>query len=253
MGKAMSLSKRGDVVYTPAWVAQDMCKHFQPTGRVLDPCRGHGVFERYLWGDTEWCEITDGRDFFGWSQPVDWVVGNPPYSMTRPWFQHSFAVAENLLYLVPLRNVFSGYGFLREISGYGGIKEIRIYGTGSRLGFPMGNAVGAMHIPRGWGGPMQMTFYDDGLTGLAEPNPSKRSGGTPRYSRPEPGGPDAGRIAASRPAGPAAAPPATRPPARTTRLGPGRGRAGRNGHCPVPQVDPRVAAGDSVRPGPENQ
>lgn len=152
--------KRGDVVYTPDWVALDMCSHFEPAGRVLDPCRGEGVFERYLWGDTDWCEISEGRDFFDWSETVDWVVGNPPYSLTRKWFRHSYEIADNLLYLVPLRNIFSGYGFLREIAEYGGFKEIRYYGTGSKLGFPMGNAVGAVHIVRAWDDATEITDYN---------------------------------------------------------------------------------------------
>ena len=150
--------KRGDVVYTPEWVARDMCGHFGPSGKTLDPCRGKGVFLRYLPYGVEWCEITEGRDFFAWTEHVDWVVGNPPYSLTRPWFRHSYKVAENLLYLVPLRNVFSGFGFLREIYDYGGIVGMRLYGTGGTIGFPMGNAVGAVHIRRGYTGDVSMTF-----------------------------------------------------------------------------------------------
>jgi hypothetical protein len=69
--------KQGDVVYTPAWCAADMVDHFQPSGRVLDPCKGVGVFLDYL-PDAEWCEITEGRDFFDWHDQVDWVVSNPP-------------------------------------------------------------------------------------------------------------------------------------------------------------------------------
>jgi hypothetical protein len=88
------------------------------------------------------------------------------------------------------------------------------------------------------------------MTGLADQNPSKRSGGTPRYSRPEPGGPDAGRIAASRPAGPAAAPPAARPPARTTRLGPGRGRPAVTGSGLISKPASACLPADPVRPGP---
>jgi hypothetical protein len=153
--------KSGDVVYTPRWVAADMVNHFQPTGRILDPCRGLGAFTDHLSPDTAWCEITDGRDFFHWHESVDWAIGNPPYSMTRPWFRHSYGIAANLVYLVPLRNVFSGYGFLCEIHGYGGIREIRTYGTGGRLGFPMGNAVGALHVQRGYRGSTAMTYYDD--------------------------------------------------------------------------------------------
>jgi hypothetical protein len=145
--------KRGDVVYTPPWVAADMVAHFAPAGRILDPCRGAGAFTDQLPKGTEWCEVEDGRDFFHWTEPVDWVIGNPPYSMTREWFRHSYSIAENLVYLVPLRNIFSGYGFIKEIHNFGGMREIRVYGTGGKLGFPMGNAVGAFHVQRGYDGP----------------------------------------------------------------------------------------------------
>lgn len=163
----MTSEKQGDVVYTPAWAAKDMVDHFRPTGRVLDPCRGLGAFTDHLPG-AEWCEITEGRDFFAWTEPVDWVISNPPYSLTRAWFRHSYTVARHLCYLVPLRNVFSGYGFLREIHEFGGVREIRTYGTGGRLGFPMGNAVGAFHIERDYSGPTVLSFYDDAQLALTE-------------------------------------------------------------------------------------
>lgn len=150
--------KRGDVVYTPRWVAQDMVEHFKPTGRVLEPCRGEGVFMEFLPKESEWCEISEGRDFFLWENRVDWVVSNPPYSMTRKWFKHSYNIADHLLYLVPLRNIFSGFGFVKEIHDFGGIVEIRLYGTGGSIGFPMGNAVGAFYIQRDYKGPTCFSF-----------------------------------------------------------------------------------------------
>lgn len=155
--------KHGDVVYTPDWCAADMLQHFQLFGDILDPCRGKGAFYDKLPTGSAWCEITDGRDFYTWTTPVTWVVGNPPYSQTRRWFKHSYSVADNLLYLVPLRNIFSGYGFVREIYTFGGIVHIRHYGTGARLGFPMGNAIGALHIQRGYAGPMSTSFYEGTL------------------------------------------------------------------------------------------
>lgn len=153
-----STKKRGDKVFTPVWVARDMVEHFKPTGRVLEPCRGPGVFMEFLPDNTEWCEIDEGRDFFQWKKHVDWAVSNPPYSLTRKWFLHSYEVATNLLYLVPLRNVFSGFGFVREIYDFGGIVEIRLYGTGGSIGFPMGNAVGAFHIQAAYKGQTKFSF-----------------------------------------------------------------------------------------------
>jgi hypothetical protein len=150
-------TRRGDRVFTPEWVAKDMVEWFKPNGRVLEPCKGDGVFLKFL-PTAEWCEIEEGRDFFEWSDKVDWCVSNPPYSKTREWFRHSYTIAANLLYLVPLRNVFSGFGFVREIYEFGGIRAMRVYGTGGRLGFPMGNAVGAFWIQRAWLGPCDVTF-----------------------------------------------------------------------------------------------
>ena len=151
--------KTGDIVYTPSEVALDMVLHFAPSGKILEPCAGKGAFLEHLPPGTDWCEIADGRDFFDWKDPVDWAISNPPYSLTRPWFRHSYKVADNLCYLVPLRNVFSGFGFVREIYDFGGIVEIRHYGTGGSLGFPMGNAIGAFHIKRGYRGDMKTSFW----------------------------------------------------------------------------------------------
>ena len=150
--------KTGDIVYTPDWVAQDMVAHFNPQGAILEPCKGAGVFLKYLPPTTDWCEIQEGRDFFLYDKHVDWVISNPPYSLTRKWFLHSYKIADNLLYLVPLRNVFSGFGFVKEIYQFGGIKEIRLYGTGGSIGFPMGNAVGAFHVQKAFTGDTKFSF-----------------------------------------------------------------------------------------------
>lgn len=138
-----------------------MVDHFAPSGVVLDPCRGGGAFHDLLPAGSPWCEIDEGRDFFDWWEPVDWVIGNPPYSLTRPWFYHSYAIAHDVVYLVPCRNVFSAYGFLREVRDFGGFCEIRTYGTGGTLGFPMGNAVAAFHVQRDYGGPTIFSYFDD--------------------------------------------------------------------------------------------
>ncbi len=68
-----------DVVLTKPRIAEMIVKHFKPSGRVLDPCRGPGAFWKHMPG-AEWCEIEEGRDFLEWTQPMDWIVSNPPYS-----------------------------------------------------------------------------------------------------------------------------------------------------------------------------
>lgn len=142
--------KHGDRVMTPEWAARDMIDYFQPCGRVLEPFRGDGVFTKihahFRW---MWCEIDDGRDFFDCTERVDWIVSNPPYSKLRPVWMHASTLADNIVFLIPLRNYFSGYGFVKAAREYGDLVHVRLYGTGGNLGFPMGNAVGAMHWKRG--------------------------------------------------------------------------------------------------------
>lgn len=145
-----------DVVYTPAWLAELVVAHFAPAGRVLDPCRGDGAFHRLLPG-AEWCEIAEGRDFFAWGERVDWAIGNPPYSCLLGWIRHSFTVADNVVYLMPLHRVFASYEFMDDIRKYGGIKEILLIGTGATAGFPFGHALGCVHYARGYEGPTRWT------------------------------------------------------------------------------------------------
>lgn len=155
-------AQAGDAVYTPDWCAADMVRHFKPAGRILEPCRGGGAFMRHLPPDADWCEIREGRDFFAWSDPVDWIITNPPYSITRDFLRHAISVAANIVFLLPARNIFSGYGTVRECARWGGIAEIRWYGTGSVLDFPMGNAISAIHWKRGhFDGIIRETYFED--------------------------------------------------------------------------------------------
>ena len=64
-----------DVVLTPPDLAAAVIAHFAPQmrGRVLDPAKGAGAFYDALPGhlDRHWCEVSEGRDFFEWRDPVD--------------------------------------------------------------------------------------------------------------------------------------------------------------------------------------
>lgn len=155
-----------DAVFTPDWAAKDMVEFFKPSGRVLEPCRGGGAIYQYLPAGSYWCEISEGIDFYAWNTPVDWIISNPPYSTFRDWLRHSFEIALNIVYLVPLKNFFSAYGFIEMVYRYGWVKHIRVYGTGSKLQFPMGNAVGAMYFKRGWYGNTSWSFYQEMVRGV---------------------------------------------------------------------------------------
>lgn len=140
-----------DVVMTPTAVAYSIVQHFKPSGRVLDPCKGNGAFVDLMPG-AEWCEISQGKDFFAWKTPVDWIVSNPPYSIFFDWLQHSFKLADDIVYLIPLHKIFSGEKYMEAIFQYGGVKEIMYLGSARIANFPVGFSIGAVHFQRGYRG-----------------------------------------------------------------------------------------------------
>lgn len=149
-----------DVIYTPDWCASDIVSWFKPTGRILEPCKGQGAILRYLPG-ADWCEIAEGEDFFAWNEPVDWIISNPPYSLFNKWLEHSFSIAPDIVYLIPMNKLFSGWGALVNLNKFGWMYHVRLYGTGTRLKFPMGNAIGAVHFKRGYHGDTSWSWYAD--------------------------------------------------------------------------------------------
>lgn len=68
-----------DVVFTPDWLAKQICEMFPIAGTVLEPCKGEGAFLKYLPENTEWCEIADGVNYYDYNKHVNWLVTNPPY------------------------------------------------------------------------------------------------------------------------------------------------------------------------------
>lgn len=149
----------GDVVYTPDWVARDMVEFFKPSGRILEPCKGDGVFLKYLPPHTEWCEIQEGRDFFKWVEPVDWVFGNPVYKNFSDWLDHSFSIAENVVFLVPLQYVWVSTKRLKTIKKYGGIVRSHAYPESAFKDWSINFMTGAIHFQRNYRGPMYTTIY----------------------------------------------------------------------------------------------
>lgn len=140
-----------DVVFTPEKIAVSIINHFKPTGKIVDPCKGDGVFYRNM-RDAEYCELQEGIDFFSWTEKVDWLVSNPPYSVYSQWIRHSFSVADNIVYLIPINKAFNSSSMLKATYEYGGIKEILHIGPGSSLNFPVGFAIGAVYYKRNYGG-----------------------------------------------------------------------------------------------------
>lgn len=140
-----------DVVFTPDWLAKQICEMFPIDGKVLEPCKGEGAFMRYLPSDSDWCEITEGRNFYDYDKKVDWIVTNPPYSDFNRFLEHSFDLAENVVLLVPIAKLFKSMGTLRQVFSYGGFVEIWTL-PASKAGFPFGFPCAVYHIKRGYVG-----------------------------------------------------------------------------------------------------
>jgi hypothetical protein len=148
----------GDVVYTPDWVARDMVEYFKPTGRILEPCSGDGAFLKYL-PTADWCEITKGRDFFACHEHYDWIVGNPPYCFGAKWLRHSFEIADNIVYLLPIHNYFVSSRILKDVTAFG-FPEIAVYHESLFRDWTIGFVIGALHFRRGYTGPINVVFRD---------------------------------------------------------------------------------------------
>ena len=145
-----------DVVYTPEWVAVGIIDWLKPSGLCLDPWLGDGVFYRNLPDGADWCELEKNRDFFDYNTEVEWIIGNPPYSIFQEWLSHSFDIAHEVAYILPTNKVFQRQVIMRMINEWGGIKGMVVYGSGSTVGFPFGFSVGTFHFSKGYKGPCNM-------------------------------------------------------------------------------------------------
>lgn len=110
-----------DMVMTPPALARQIVDYYQPSGVLLDPCRGDGAFFNAMlrWSkDVRWCEVAEGRDFLTWQEPADWIITNPPWSKFRPFLRHAMRLAPNIVFLSVMTH-FVTKARLRDITRAG--------------------------------------------------------------------------------------------------------------------------------------
>jgi hypothetical protein len=116
-----------DVFFTPKSLALEMIEmcNITPDMSVLDPCRGGGIFYDNLPDcNKDWCEITDGKDFFDYKDRVDLVISNPPFSMWNKWLEHTCEITDKFCYVMGVINLTDHR--IRELHKKGfGITAIR--------------------------------------------------------------------------------------------------------------------------------
>jgi hypothetical protein len=98
-----------DVIYTPEPLAKDMIKicKIKKGETVLDPSKGAGVFYNNFPKNCkkDYCEITESKDFFEYNKKVDWVIGNPPYSLWDKWLDHTMEITDKFCYIFSVFNL----------------------------------------------------------------------------------------------------------------------------------------------------
>jgi hypothetical protein len=93
-----------DRIYTPKPVALKMIEmcNLKEGDTVLDPSYGGGVFYDNLpeYVNKEWCEIDKGKDFFEYDKKVDFIIGNPPYSILNKWLDKTMDLTDKFCYIL---------------------------------------------------------------------------------------------------------------------------------------------------------
>lgn len=80
------------------------------------------------------------------------------YSIFSKWLDHSFEIADNIVYLIPINKPFNSFSMLQRVQKYGGIKHVLAIAPGAKLKFTIGFAVGAVYFKRGYRGGIGLSF-----------------------------------------------------------------------------------------------
>lgn len=62
--------------------------------------------------------------------------------------------------LLQSNKALNSYAMIERVMEWGGMRHMRIYGPGSRLKFPIGYAIGAIHYQKDYRGPMGISMFE---------------------------------------------------------------------------------------------
>lgn len=144
---------------TPDNLAKRIVDYFKPIGVCLEPCKGTGNIYKYLPQPAEWCEISEGKDFFQYNKKVDWIVTNPPFKKVRDWYLHAVDLADNCVFFVMMYHIMDKKALLELRQKGFGYKEIIFCPTPRNAGFP-GFQLGIVHIQKGWTEDTKITIWE---------------------------------------------------------------------------------------------
>lgn len=162
-GKNKEQYNPNDDIMTPRYIAKRIIDQLpiKDSDTVLDPFKGEGAFYDQLPQCRKyWCEIKDSKDFFDFEWPVEWIISNPPYSKFTEVMKHSYEIADNIVYLIPLNKIVSSWGRCLDLDNYGGVKKIWIFPAG-KANFPFGFPACAVWIQRDYKGLIETKLWTD--------------------------------------------------------------------------------------------
>lgn len=72
-----------------------------PEWTYLEPCKGEAeAIYKYMPEGSQWAELSEGVDYLATEfKPVDCIITNPPFSLTREFLTKSFEEADVIIYL----------------------------------------------------------------------------------------------------------------------------------------------------------
>lgn len=99
-----------DEIYTPYPIVKYMIdlnkKDVKKNDLVLDPSRGDNkIFYNDLikiYNNVDYCEIKENKDFLLYNKKVDYIIGNPPYSILNDFINKSLEISNMICFFILL-------------------------------------------------------------------------------------------------------------------------------------------------------
>jgi hypothetical protein len=125
MGRNACTKSGNDEVYTPLELCNAVVSHYNPSGRVLEPCDGGGAFVKAFINhgisDISNFDISRGVDFLQYAdtEPIDWLITNPPFSLLHKFTRKGMELKIPNLVFLCYANTFMMNGKFNSLKEFG--------------------------------------------------------------------------------------------------------------------------------------
>ncbi len=143
MGKNFSCNQKrikrnkSDYYQTPHCLTQTLldCINIPKDKTILEPCAGENAIVNVLiknnYSNITYYDINDYlnndvKDFFDETKQYDYIITNPPYSLSFDFIKHGLSISDNVIYLLPL-SYLHGKKRFDNIYNKGFLKSVYIF------------------------------------------------------------------------------------------------------------------------------